>query len=236
MRTNFWAPAAGLAIWLCAFGAGSLPVRHPVPEGMVCVPSGLFRSGTNLTGADPFCKPERKIYLNTFCIDVHEVTNAEFAHFDPKHHFAKGKELHPATAITKVDAERYLASLGKRLPTFWEWEKAARGTDARIYPWGDLWDPSRAHVGSTDSRHQFATHVKDGACDIDSGGRLGPVGRHPQGNSPYGCQDMCGNAWEWVAKLPPGVDGGDAIRGGAYGYPERDCRSYAFSVEGDGIT
>lgn len=236
MNSNRFAPLLALGLGLIPLAVSSLPSGEAIPKEMLLVPAGVFQAGTNLDGADPFCKPARKLYLQAFCIDEFEVTNADYKKFDPEHHFAKGKERHPATAKTKVEAERYLSSLGKRLPTFWEWEKAARGTDGRNYPWGNVWNPKFAHVGSTESRRQFATHAKDGSCDIDSGGRLGPVGQYSIGKSPYGCQDLCGNAWEWVSQLPPGVQGGDAIRGGAYGYREQDCRSYAFAVEGDGIT
>ena len=93
-------------------------------------------------------------------------------------HIRKEAQL-PATFVTWRDASAYAKWAGKRLPTEAEWEKAARGTDGRTYPWGDEWDPARARANLA----------------FDAGPTA--VGSFPAGASPFGCVDMAGNVWEW---------------------------------------
>ena len=100
--------------------------------------------------------------------------------------FPPGRNDHPVTLVSVDDAVSYCAWIGKktarksRLPTEVEWEKAARGTDGRIFPWGNEWNPEYLNSG-------------------DRFGATTPVSRFPQGRSPYGLYDMAGNVFEWTA-------------------------------------
>lgn len=173
-----------LISWPLLAGEPADSVAPAPPPGMVYVPAGTFIFGSNIGDADE--APQQIAETKDFFIDQYEVSNADFKKFDPAYAYKTGYDNHAAT-VTWQQAEAYARWLGKRLPTEKEWEKAARGTDGRLYPWGNTYD------------HTFV------AWD-----ETYPRGSAPaKPTSPYGCYDMAGGAWEWTSDwyLPyPGND------------------------------
>jgi formylglycine-generating enzyme required for sulfatase activity len=149
-----------------------------VPQGMVLIPAGEFVWGAD--GRSPDESPRRKENLKAFYIDKYEVTNAQFKEVFPEHTFRKGLELHPVAGISWNQAIKYAQLVGKRLPTEAEWEKAARSTDGREYPWGDEFNASNCN--SLESQLGATTRV----------------GERLEGASAYGVMDMAGNVAEWT--------------------------------------
>jgi len=201
-------------------------IRSALTQGMQPVPAGLFIYGKRRTA------PERR-YLPLFYIDVHEVTNAEYAAFleylqrtgstefdHPEQppsktghvpldweRLSKDRPNHPVVGVDWFDAYAYARWRGKRLPTQAEWEKAARGQDGRRYPWGSSWDNNACNAPP-----QAFTSEDDRPTDVK------PVGSFPRGRSPYGIADMAGNAREWVAEDEPHTPLPDVapVRGGSF--------------------
>ncbi len=145
-----------------------------------------------LVPAGPFLIGEEKsvVYVDAFYIDKYQITNAQYEKFveETKHRRPSfwedsrfNNQNQPVVGISWEDASAYAKWAGKRLPKEIEWEKAARGTDGREYPWGN-------------ARPDSTTAVYD--LDFDTGAPA-PVGTHEAGSSPYGCQDIVGNVWEW---------------------------------------
>jgi formylglycine-generating enzyme required for sulfatase activity len=137
-------------------------------------------------------QPQRAVYLDTFAIDKTEVTKEAFGQFVQKSGYQEAagwsdqtalafQAKEPVVGVLWRDADAYCKWTGKRLPSEAEWEKAARGTDGRRYPWGNQWEPARANI----AEHGY--------------GGVMPVGSFTAGASPYGALDMAGNAAEWVA-------------------------------------
>ena len=172
-------------------------MQEPGPATMVLVPAGEFVMGAHqeYEMADKDERTTHTVYLNAFSIDRYEVTTARYAKFiqetkrpAPKYwseETLKQHERKPVVGVDWNDAAAYCAWVEKRLPTGAEWEKAARGTDLRLYPWGNE-EPGR----------QWANF--DHCCDKGYEA-LTEVGSFEQGKSPYGVYDMAGNVWEWVA-------------------------------------
>ena len=164
---------------------------------------------------------EHAMTIKPFFIDKFPVTNAQFKQFLDATHYAprdagnflrdwkngaypQAWDNRPVTWVSLEDARAYAAWAGKRLPHEWEWQFAAQGTDGRIYPWGDDWNP--ANVPTPD------------------GGRSmrgpDPVGAHPQGASPYGVQDLVGNVWQWTDEFEDDHTRAAIVRGGSYYQPQ----------------
>jgi formylglycine-generating enzyme required for sulfatase activity len=185
--------------------------RAVVEPQMVRVPAGLFLMGSTAKQALQVVadgldmqfaereRPQHTVELSEYLVGKYPVTNAEYqafvreAGYKPPLHwdgdkYPEGKGDHPVVNVSWDDAADYCKWLSEktgkpyRLPTEAEWEKAARGADGRIYPWGNDWDPSKLNS------------AEGGARDTT------PVGQYsPAGDSPYGCADMAGNVWEWCA-------------------------------------
>jgi formylglycine-generating enzyme required for sulfatase activity len=196
--------------------------QESTPPGMVYVPAGEVTLGTDDPDADDDARPAHREFLPAFYLDKNEVTNAELAKFQPTRAFPKGEENLPATGVTYDEAVAYLRRAGKRLPTDAEWEKAARGTDGRRYPWGNTYDKKRVAA-----RAKRPSKLPCGGYS-----RVRPVGSVPGGASPYGCLDMAGNVWEWVEGHYNNDPDKRVLRGGAVGYGERASRTYNRGVEG----
>jgi sulfatase modifying factor 1 len=158
---------------------------------MVLVPAGEFPMGSEQGDDDE--QPVHRVYLDSFYLDTFEVTNGRFAKFvaaiqsEPPWGFADQETpvVHaeqPVRWVNWLEATGYCLWAGKRLPTEAEWEKAARGTDGRLYPWGnEPPTPAQAVFG-----------LKEGAETV------APIGNRDQGRSPYGVHDLAGNLYEWV--------------------------------------
>jgi formylglycine-generating enzyme required for sulfatase activity len=208
-----------------------IAVRLRLEPEMVLIPAGEFLMGSDLrvdAHARDREQPQHTLYLPNFYLAKTPITNAQYGAFvqatfrKPPEHWPDGKVPegrgnHPIVFVSWHDAVSYCRWLSEvtgesfRLPSEAEWEKGARGTDGRIYPWGNQWDRER--------------------CNSYEGG-IGdttPAGSYPQGASPYGVLDVAGNAWDWTRSLhrgypydpedgreDPDANGQRVLRGGAF--------------------
>jgi len=177
-------------------------IASPTQLELVRVPAGESLMGSDAAkdnSAEDKEQPQHRVYVSEFYIGKYPVTNAQYAafvkgtkHKAPTHwkrgKIPSGKKNHPVVNVKWHDAVAFCEWLSRetgqpfRLPTEAEWEKAARGMDGRIYPWGNAWDKTKLNSGE------------------GGPGGTTPVGQYsPDGDSPYGAADMSGNVWEWCA-------------------------------------
>jgi len=209
--------------------------EEPVREEMVSIPAGPFIRGTDHGGFDE--QPQRTLALDAFAIDRYEVTNFQYQEFvdatghrksGPPSRYAKNMSKmrginQPVVYVSWEDAEAYCHWKGKRLPTEAEWEKAMRGTDGRLWPWGNVEQPNGANWARVQDGHDVSASVGTVLTD----------------KSPYGVMDGAGNVMEWAAdwyaeryfeeapeRNPPGPDHGvfRVLRGGGYATTGADIR------------
>lgn len=177
--------------------------RHPIDgKVMVLVEEGIFLSGPK----------DRSTWLDAYRIDVYPTTNLDYEQFThatghpaPRHWDGRrcpgGLRDHPVVWVTWHDACAYARWAGKALPSAPQWEKAARGPNGRVFPWGGA-----------------PTAAKCNTAESGIGGTT-PVTRYQSGASPYGVHDLCGNVWEWCSTA--GTDGPDRyqLKGSAFSSP-----------------
>lgn len=175
--------------------AGAVSGEEPIQEEMVTIPAGPFVRGTNDGGFDE--KPQRTIFLDAFSIDRYEVTNYQYQQFVtatghrkpglPARYAKSGSKVRgvnqPAVYVSWEDAAEYCRWKSKRLPTEAEWEKAMRGSDGRLWPWGNNEQPDGANWARVQDGYEVSARVGTFATD----------------KSPYGVMDGAGNVIEWVA-------------------------------------
>lgn len=209
--------------------------EEPIQDEMVTIPAGSFIRGTNNGGFDE--QPQRTIFLDAFLIDRYEVTNHQYQQFIvatghrkpglPSRYAKSGGKVRginqPVVYVSWDDAAEYCRWKGKRIPTEAEWEKAMRGSDGRLWPWGNQEQPHGANWARVQDGHEVSARVGTFGAD----------------KSPYGVMDGAGNVIEWVAdwydetyyknspeQNPPGPEYGTyrVLRGGGYTTTGGDVR------------
>jgi len=217
-----------------ARAARAAPAAPACPAGMLGIPGGEYFMGSEERTADDSERPAHKVKLSPYCIDELEVTVAQYKEcsdrgacrragkenvwpdilpaqqkiYDPLCNINDpvGKAKHPVNCVDWDQAREACDARGARLPTEAEWEFAARGSDGRVYPWGD--DPPSGELLNACGKECVAWQKKHPdpqttptlMYDQDDGfANTSPVGSFPKGKSRWGLQDVVGNVWEWVA-------------------------------------
>ncbi len=220
-------------------GAQAIPHSRNGNVEMILIPAGEFAMGSS-RGME---SPQRKVYLDAYMIGKYDVTVGQFKAYCAAKRISFSQfapptwgwiDSHPMVNVSWQEARNYCKWAGGDLPTEAQWEKAARGTDGREFPWGQAFDPSRLW--------RSTAHEADALSTI-------PVGKFPSGASPYGCLDIVGNVWQWCLdwsgpnysgqpdRNPTGPDTGEyrVLRGGSWNWNKPDLFRCAFHHGDDPI-
>jgi sulfatase modifying factor 1 len=217
--------------------ASPVTMTHPIDSSeMILVPEGYFWMGSNDEGEDE--KPKRKLYLEAYYIDKYPITYGQFKQFvgatgykrktidsdtayvteEWHRYYQPGRENYPAVNINWYDAKAYAQWAGKDLPSEEQWEKAARGRNGIVYPWGNKWDNGKCNSFFLSNPELMSKAIP---MWRGSKGTL-PIGCFPDGVSPYGVMEMAGNVLEWTDSDYT-IQNAKVVRGGCW---YRDAPGY----------
>jgi formylglycine-generating enzyme len=212
-----------VVLWNAGKSEPTIPEPAPIPtpvipiSKMVLIKGATFMMGND--GGDKYERPRHAVTVASFYMDLHEVTNEEYAEFVKATNQSaprawsgnvppSGSANFPVTGVNWHEANAYARWAKKRLPTEAEWELAARTQNSWRYPWGNEWRPNAANAATSRAKG------------------LVEVGSYPAGNNPQGVSDLIGNAWEWTADNLEAYPGGElsdppavavkVIRGGSW--------------------
>jgi toxoflavin biosynthesis protein ToxD len=177
-----------LLLLLLVFWALEACTEPPEQDSdMILIPAGAFTLGLNPTEeissfisdrtSSKNAQPQQEITLNAFYMDIHEVSYGEFLQFKPQARYAEGRLAHPMQGVSWFEADAYCLWLDKRLPTEFEWEKAARGLAGNLYVWGNEFTRENGNFGKT----------------------VQPPAKQPRDLSEFGIYELNGNVSEWTS-------------------------------------